>query len=440
MDSDRWQRVGDVFDAIVELDPADRILALAQLRDEDPDLHGDVERLLRGDAAIEAGAVDPVAEPCCMIGVDALPTDVAGLLIGPWRVIREIGRGGMGVVYVAERADGQYEQRAALKLMRVSSDPAGLRRRFLRERQILASLDHPHIARLLDGGVSPAGEPYFALEFIDGEPLTGYVAANSTELAERLRLFLEVCSAVQFAHRQLVVHCDIKPSNVIVNRDGVAKLLDFGIARLLGSESQTVAETQTLSLTPAYAAPEQLRGEAITTAADVYALGALLYELLTGVRAHQLTNDASVQERLAAIDQPRKALPSTVDTASQVLKNPSSAAFPAVPQRLLRGDLDTITATALQGDAQRRYASVEALSEDVRRYLSGTPIAARAPTARYRFGKFVRRHRVGVALSTIAVLALIGALAVALVMGQRAREQAVEARRAAAIALEQSNR
>ncbi len=438
MESDRWNRIGALFDALVELDGEDRARALVELLDQDPDLHDEVQRLLRGDAAIEAGALDPVAEPCAVIGLDAFPTDVAGMRIGPWRVLREIGRGGMGVVYLAERADGQYEQRAALKLMRVSSDPAGLRRRFLRERQILASLDHPHIARLLDGGVSPAGEPYFALEFIDGEPLNSYVASQNADLGQRLRLFLDLCSAVQFAHRQLVVHCDIKPSNVVVNGDGIAKLLDFGIARVFDGELKTAAETQTLALTPAYAAPEQLRGEAVTTAADVYALGALLYELLTGVRAHQLANGASVQERLAAIDQPRLALPSGAATTTQPAA--AIAAFPAIAQRVLRGDLDIITATALQADAQRRYASVEALSEDVRRYLSGTPIAARAPTARYRIGKFVARHRIGVALSSAALLALIGALAVALVMGERAREQAIEARRAAAVALEQSNR
>ena len=440
MSAHRWQRVSALFDRIVELDGPARAAALASLDEADADLRGEVERLLRGDAEIEGGAPDPLAAPYAAIDAEAFRPDVAGLLIGPWRVLREIGRGGMGVVYLAERADGQFEQRAALKLMRASGDPAGLRRRFLRERQILAQLEHPHIARLLDGGVSAAGEPYFALEYIDGEPLVDYVAAHGADLAARLRLFLDVCAAVQFAHRQLVVHCDIKPSNILVNRDGAAKLLDFGIANVLAAEASSAAETQLRALTPAYAAPEQLRGEPVTTAADVYSLGAVLYELLTGVRAYRIAVTASPVERLAAISDARRALPSAATTGSPAPPPDVPAAFAAVPPRLLRGDLDIITATALHADPQRRYASVEALAEDVRRFLAGAPIDARPPSARYRLGKFVARHRAGVALAAVAVIALLAALGAALVQGQRAREQAVQAREAANRALRQSER
>lgn len=441
MHAQRWQRIGSLFDELVELDACARAQALARLREEDAELCTEVERLLHGDAAIEGGAHDPVGAPFAALGLDAFSVEVAGMMIGPWRVLREIGRGGMGVVYLAERADGQYEQRAALKLMRVSGDPAGLRRRFLRERQILARLDHPNIARLLDGGVSPAGEPYFALEYIDGEPLLEYVGAQNVDATLRLRLFLEICAAVQFAHRQLVVHCDIKPSNVLVNRDGAVKLLDFGIASVLAADSSSAAETQLRALTPAYASPEQLRGEPITTAADVYALGAVLYEMLTGVRAYRIGATASSLERLAAISDPRRALPSAaVTTLARDDGRAQPPIFASLPVRSLRGDLDVITATALHADAERRYASVEALADDVRRFLAGAPIEARPSSARYRIGKFVGRHRIGVALAAVAVLALFAALASALVQAERAREQAIEARRAAAIALEQSNR
>ncbi len=440
MKAQRWQRVSALFDELVELDPAARREALERLGAEDAGLRSEVERLLAGDAEGDARTRDAFADPFAAASLEQWVPQVEGMMIGPWRVLRELGRGGMGVVLLAERADGQYEQHAAVKLMRSDGDPAGLRRRFLRERQILARLEHPHIARLLDGGVSAAGEPYFALEYIDGEPLTHFVARQPADAGLRLRLFLEVCAAVQFAHRQLVVHCDIKPSNVLVNRDGMVKLLDFGIANVLVDDDPAVAETQLRALTPAYASPEQLRGEPITTATDVYALGAVLYELLTGVHAYRVGNDASSFERLAAISDARRALPSgaaALDEASTPLRVPGLAGLPA---RTLRGDLDIITSTALQADPECRYASVEALADDVRRYLDGAPIEARPPSTRYRLGKFIARHRAGVGFAAVAVLALLAALGTALVQAQRAREQAVQAREAAERALRQSER
>ncbi len=438
MNPERWQRIGALFDEIVELDGEARRLAVARI--DDAGLRSEVERLLVGDAAVGDGSCGPFARPFVSGAPDLLGTEAAGTLIGPWRVLRELGRGGMGVVLLAERADGQYEQLAALKLMRAGGDPAGLRRRFLRERQILARLEHPHIARLLDGGVTAAGEPYFALEYIDGEPLTTFVARQPVDVVARLRLFLDVCAAVQFAHRQLVVHCDIKPSNLMVNRDGRVKLLDFGIANLLAGDDPGSAETQLRALTPAYASPEQLRGDPVTTASDVYALGAVLYELLTGLRAYRIGTDASSSERLAAISDARRALPSAAAQVPAPTAAVRVAGLAGLPARILRGDLDVITSTALQADAAQRYASVEALADDVRRYLDGIPIAARPPSVRYRLGKFVARHRFGVALAALAVVALIAALGFALVQARQARAQADEARRAAALALEQGER
>ena len=439
VDAQRWQQVATLFDEAVELDGAERAARLDALCAGDAELRAEVESLLRGDAAVASGAAHLIDSPTSAREAwsDLVPLSSAvGTLIGPWRVLREIGRGGMGVVYLAERADGQYEQRAALKLMRASGDPADLRRRFLRERQILAQLEHPHITRLLDGGVTAAGEPYFALEYIDGEPLLDHLASRTADLALRLRLFLEICAAVQFAHRQLVVHCDIKPSNVLVSREGQVKLLDFGIASVLGHATASAVETQLHALTPAYASPEQLRGEPVTTATDVYALGAVLHEMLTGVRAHQPCANASSMDRLAAISDPRRALPSAA--VSRTGKD--ITLYPPVPARLLRGDLDVIADTALQADPERRYATVDALADDVRRHLDGTPIAARRASASYRLRKFVTRHRIGVALACVALLALLGALGTALLQTRYAREQTLQAQTAARLATQQSER
>jgi eukaryotic-like serine/threonine-protein kinase len=444
MDAQRWQRVASLFDEAVELEGAERAAHLDACCAGDEALRADVESLLQSDAdgtGLAARLIDSPAMSREAWRELTASSSVVGLTIGPWRVVREIGRGGMGVVYLAERADGQYEQRAALKLVRASGDPVGVRRRFLRERQILAQLEHPHITRLLDGGVTPAGEPYFALEYIDGEPLLDHVATRHSDLARRLQLFLEICSAVQFAHRQLVVHCDIKPTNVLVDREGRVKLLDFGIASVLGHAAASADETQLRAMTPAYASPEQLRGEPVTTAADVYALGGVLHEMLTGIRASQAAASDLTVDLLSDIRRPQRPLPSTAASRVGAAAGRKDTTAPEpVPARLLRGDLDVITATALEEEPERRYATVDALADDVRRHLEGAPIAARGASARYRLGKFVARHRVGVALASVALLALLGALGTALLQARRAQEQTLEAQAAAHRAMEQSER
>ncbi len=322
----------------------------------------------------------------------------------------------MGVVWLAERADGAFEQRAALKLIKRGMDTDAVQARFLRERRILARLEHPHIAHLLDGGIAADGRPYFAMEFVDGQPLLRYCAEAQRNLAERIRLFLQICAAVQFAHGQLVVHRDIKPSNILVAADGSAKLLDFGIAKLLddsaGGETATVDGLHR-PFTPAYAAPEQLRGEAATTATDIYALGCVLYELLTGQRPLSMNDAPTLEEMLRAQDTTDPAAPSRV-----------AAADSPVSARLLRGDLDTIALKALQREPQRRYATVAAFAEDLHRFLSGRPIAARRDHAGYRVRKFVGRHRFGVAAATTGLLLLIAALGLAV---WQARAKAREA-------------
>ena len=343
--------------------------------------------------------------------------DRTGQRLGAFRVVREVGRGGMGTVYLAERADDQFEQRVAIKVLKRGTDTDEVLRRFLRERQILANLKHPHIASLVDGGVSPDGLPFFALEYVEGEPFTAYCAARHLRVEDRLRLFLDVCAAVESAHRALIVHRDLKPSNILVADGGYVKLLDFGIAKLLarGAE-QALTLTDLRLLTPQYAAPEQVRGDPVTTATDVYALGLLLYELLTGERAqHPKSTDAKAVHE--AVVETAAARPSTAATSSSGLEVSDL-------RRRLRGDLDRIVLKALQKEPERRYRSVDAFAEDVRRHLAGLPVAAQGDRVSYRVGKFVRRHRFAVAAVAMVLVALVGGLVTTLWQARAARMQA----------------
>ena len=417
MDAQRWRRAGAIFDQMVEVASHERSALLDRLCGNDVELRHDVAALLAADAAaasLEAG-IDLARSLAAAEWMETEEHESArtGARVGPWRVLGELGRGGMGVVCLAERADGAYEQRAALKLILRGMDSDAVQARFVRERNILARLEHPHIARLLDGGVAADGRPYFAMEFIDGKPLLGWCAENKTKIDERIRIFLDICAAVQFAHGRLVVHRDIKPANILVTAAGEAKLLDFGIATLLdySGNAGTTIDAQHQPLTPAYAAPEQLRGEAATTASDIYALGCVIYELLTG-RRPLAPCDAPTLEQMRRAQE-------TTDPAA-----PSRVAAAPVAARHLRGDLDTILLKALQREPARRYATVEAFAEDLRRFLGGRPIAARRDSTGYRLRKFVGRHRFGVAASALGVLALVGALAFALL---QTRAQAREA-------------
>jgi serine/threonine protein kinase/tetratricopeptide (TPR) repeat protein len=423
MDARRWQRVGAMFDEVVDVPAGERAALLTKLCADDPTLRSDVEALLcaddaadrfdtRIDSARNAAAADWVVHD------DAHATR-NGDRIGPWRLIRELGRGGMGVVWLAERADGQFEQRAALKLIKRGMDSDAVLARFLRERQILARLEHTHIARLLDGGLADDGRPYFAMEYVEGLPLLDYAARHALGLDERITLFLDVCSAVQFAHRQLVVHLDLKPSNVLITTDGHAKLLDFGIAKLLGGGTGGLLHTDDgmdRPLTPAYAAPEQLAGASVSTATDVHALGAILYELISGNRPYGLPDSPNN-------DDIRRMLEATEPTPpSKCVKHGS-----IVPARRLRGDLDTIVLTALKREPERRYPVVNALAVDLVACLDGRPIAARRESAAYRTAKFLSRHRLATALAIAAAIGLFAATTFALWEARRARAQAQQA-------------
>jgi non-specific serine/threonine protein kinase/serine/threonine-protein kinase len=343
--------------------------------------------------------------------------------VGPYRLVRELGHGGMGTVYLAVRDDDAFHKRVALKILKRGMDTDAIVRRFRTERQILAGLDHPNIARLLDGGSTADGLPYLVMEYVDGAPLVEYAEARQLDTAARLDIFLAVCAAVQYAHQNLVIHRDLKPANVLVTGDGVPKLLDFGIAKLLNPEmaGHTLAPTAPglHLMTPEYASPEQVRGDAVTTTSDVYSLGVLLYELLTGRRPYRLTSRALPEiARVVCEEEPLRpsvAVTRPVEPAAGAAPDrpPSRATTTLDPQRLrrqLEGDLDTIVLKALSKEPVRRYASVDQFAEDVRRHLAGLPVLARHDTLGYRASKFVRRHRGAVAAGAAVFVALVAGL------------------------------
>ena len=369
------------------------------------------------------GQIDPQLA-AALLGQESLTEDPAiGRTIGPYRLLSLLGRGGMGVVYLAERSDGAYEQQVAFKLLPLSIQSDSARRRFTQERQILARLEHPGIARILDGGVGDDGEPYFVMEFVDGAPLTRWCDDRRRGIRRRLDLFLQVCEAVQSAHAQLIVHRDLKPSNILVTESGEIKLLDFGIARMLAEEGEdgTVLTVGDLHpYTPGYAAPEQLDGGVVSVATDVYTLGVILYELLCG---HRPAGDGPTR--------PSSASNRTAPDANGPAPDPATIAAnrSSSPQRLarrLQGDLDTIALKALRADPEERYASVQELAADLRRHLAGEPITARPPSAPYRAAKFVRRHWIGVgAMALVLIAVLVGLAATARQAGIARRQRDV---------------
>lgn len=337
-----------------------------------------------------------------------------GLRFGNYEIVREIGHGGMGTVFLAKRADGEFEQTVALKLVRQSIADSAIIERFRQERQILATLGHPNIAALLDGGISDKGEPFIAMEYVEGLPLNEYAESTRLSVADKLRLFLKVCSAVAFAHRNLVVHRDIKPSNIIVSTNGEPKLLDFGLAKAfdVGNEN---THTAVFAFTPAYASPEQITGRPISTSSDIYSLGVVLYELLTGNKPHEVDNK-SYDEVLETISVHQPTPPSSVVEMD-------AARDDRILVRMLKGDIDNIVLMALRKEPERRYRTVEDLADDIERHLGGLPVAARPNTVGYIAGKFLKRNRLAVASAGIVLLSLITGLAFALWQANVARQE-----------------
>jgi serine/threonine-protein kinase len=422
MNPERWRRIEEIFRTAIDRPADQRVSYLTRACGADEDLRREVLSLLERDTA-EDFIRGPIASAALAFNAKS-KNDLAGERIGPYRVTRLIGRGGMGDVYEAERDDEQFRRQAAIKIIKRGMDTEIVRDRFLRERQILASLDHPHIARLFDGGATPDDSPYFVMELVAGEPITVYCRRHQLSVDGKLKLFRKVCAAVQHAHQRLVIHRDLKPSNILIAEDGEPKLLDFGIAKLLSpdsSRSDTRTETALRMMTPEYASPEQARGQAVATTTDVYSLGVVLYELLTERRPREFKTylPAEIERAFqgAEIEEPSKVVGRDTGAGARLARS-------------LAGDLDNIVLMAMRKEPERRYQSVEQFSEDIRRYLAGMPVVARKDTFGYRAGKFVRRHKAGV-----AILALLAVLAVAMtVQAARIARERDRANREAATA------
>ncbi len=410
--ADHWLRVQEVFEAGLAYQGQDRAAFIQIACMGDPWLKQQVSELLASHDQSE----DFLEQP--MVNINPAASAFVGRRIGPYRIVERIGRGGTSAVYLAERDDGQYNKQVAIKILRGELDQNILVRRFVAERQILAALEHPHIARLIDGGMLEEGLPYFILEYVEGVPIDCYCDAHKLSVSQRLELFLQVCEAVSYAHRNLVVHRDLKPGNILVTEAGFPKLLDFGIAKLLTPPTHERTATELRAMTLAYAAPEQVRGEPVSVATDVYSLGMVLYELLCGHRPYQIEGERPLEAAQRICE--AEPLPPSVAVERTDLKNndptlePESDSHPhSEPlgslKRRLAGDLDNIVLKALQKEPKRRYASVEQFSEDIRRHLAGLPVTVRPDTFGYKASKFVQRNRLAVAAGAVAFIGLIGA-------------------------------
>ncbi|MEM8932499.1 MAG: serine/threonine-protein kinase [Acidobacteriota bacterium] len=430
MESERWERAQEIFFAALEQPEGERAAFVDRTCAEDADLRAEVALLLEGHGTgpfvlDEPIALDPNEWPTALADGPPSPSGVGvpSERLGPYRLIAPIGRGGMGVVYRAVRDDA-YRQEVAIKVLATGTVDPEVAIRFRSERQILANLRHPHIARLLDGGTTPEGFPYLVMELVAGQPIDRHCLRSGLDTEARLSLFLKVCEAVQFAHRNLVVHRDLKPGNILVDSDGTPKLLDFGIAKLLDPTADfehTILDTAPgrSPLTLAYASPEQIRSDPVTTATDVYALGVLLYLMLTGQHPHDTTAPAHELARSICESEPTR--PSTTVRQRRDWRGPRDES--ARLARRLEGDLDTIVQTALRIEPERRYASVDLFAQDIERHLRGLPVTARDDTFVYRAGKFVRRHRAGVVATAAIFVLLIASITMLLTERRRTRAQ-----------------
>jgi serine/threonine protein kinase len=428
MTPERLHQIRALYEATIVLDPSAREAFLERECLGDADIRQEVARLLSAREHLPEWLSGPLLGPAgWAFDLITKPTPgMEGRQLGGYRIIREIGHGGMGSVYLAERADGVYHKQVAIKLVRQGRDSAEILERFRREREILASLDHPNIARLIDGGSTEEGLPYFVMEFVEGQPILRWADERRLNVSQRLELFRSVCGVVQYAHQRLVVHRDLKPGNILVTADGTVKLLDFGIAKVVAqSPAGDLSETATMIrlMTPQYASPEQIKDETITTLTDVYSLGVVLYELLTGHRPYQLLK-ASMHEMERVILEEEPTRPSDVVATTEKPAEDEPSPPPVTPETVsevregdlhrlrkrLRGDLDCILLTALRKEPSRRYSSVESFSEDLRRHLESRPVSAREDSLWYLASRFVRRHSMGVAAGALIALSLIGAV------------------------------
>ena len=418
MTPERWKQIEAIFEQALELKANERAAFVQKSCTGDEELRREVESLLESHASA-GGFIDDRSLFISEAGLKDDNEDVrVGQLIGAYRIVREIGRGGMGAVYLAERADEHYKKQVAIKLVKRGMDTDSVLRHFRNERQILAGFDHPNIARLFDGGTTGDGLPYFVMEYVEGLPINEYCATHSLSALQRLKLFREACAAVSYAHRYTVIHRDIKMSNILVTSEGTPKLLDFGIAKILApgtGQEALMTMTGVRPMTPEYASPEQVRGEPVTTASDVYSLGVVLYELLTGRSPYRFTSRSPADVARAITDTvPQR--PSTVVSANNQQLQISN-------HKSLRGDLDNIVLMALRKEPERRYQSVEQFSEDIGRHMTARPVRARKDTVGYRAGKFVRRNKVATVAAALVFLSLVGGLIATTWEAHRARRR-----------------
>jgi serine/threonine protein kinase len=432
---EHWRRVKAIFQSAIEMEPHSRPPFLDVECNGDESLRHEVERMLASDESNPGFLED---SPIDLNQFTTNQNSFIGKLIGPYRLVEEIGRGGMGAVYLAERTD-EFEKQVAIKIIKRGMDSDDMLRRFRNERQILAHLDHPNIARLLDGGTTEDGLPFFVMEYVQGSVIDEYCDSQALTINGRVELFREVCAAVSYAHRHLAIHRDIKPSNILVTDDGEPKLLDFGIAKLLTPDAEGQTFTSAQLMTPEYASPEQVRGDtSITTATDVYSLGVVLYELLTGCSPYDFPNYRPDEVARAICDteppKPSKRIadltahPKTNRNSQFEFRNshgiPNQNSQSAIRNsKFLKGDLDNVVLMALRKDPARRYSTVDQFSEDLRRYLAGLPVSARADTLRYRTTKFVQRNKAASIAAVLLVVAILAGIGATLYQARRAEKQ-----------------
>jgi eukaryotic-like serine/threonine-protein kinase len=434
MPQESWPRINELFHAAIDLGREKRDQYLASACGNDQELRREVEDLIAAHEATESSMhTDFLRAAIREVAGNEIST--LGQQFGPYQVVREIGRGGMGRVFLAERVDQEFRRRVAIKLIKRGMDTDAIVRHFRNEREILASLDHPNIARLFDGGTSDSGLPYFVMEYIDGRPINSYCDEHNYSIRERLQLFRKVCAAVAYAHQHLVIHRDIKPSNILVTPDGEPKLLDFGIARLLRTPEVSQISTTVTSLplmTPEYASPEQILGFPTSTLTDVYSLGMVLYRLLVGTTPYAFCSLEQRSEKMRRGEPEKPSIALAEFRSEGIVTPPGSLTTVRSDPKKLQGDLDNIVLKAIRRESDRRYQSVEQLSDDVRRHLESLPVLARNDGVGYRLSKFARRHRTTVAAGGFALFLLIIGIVTTSLEARRARIQEQLAKQAEA--------
>ena len=442
METKEWKFIKAVLDEVLELDVSDRQVYLNR-QNLKPEILSEVESLLAFEE-VEENLIDLSAVEYTDGFFDDEEDEQSAFIghnFGVYRVVRELGFGGMGAVYLAERTDGKFEQKVALKLLKREMNIAALRRRFRQEREILASLEHPHIARLLDAGTTDDQIPYIAMEYVEGLPLGDFCDRHELDLNQRLDLFRKVCAAVNFAHRNLVVHRDLKPSNILVTEDGTPKLLDFGISKILSPDFEQINDstvTQLGVMTPNYASPEQLQSKSVTTATDIYSLGVILYELLAGQRPFAACEDNLQKIHKAVIEYEPTKPSSLISEFALKNQNPANNELPErilpnkksrITSSKLKGDLDNIILKALRKEPERRYTSAENLAEDINLHQQGLPVSARPNTFSYRTEKFIRRNRGGIAAGGLIAATVVGGIISTLRQSKAAKSERKKAER-----------